>query len=56
MFIGGSRDTVGANLNLLDLILLAFEHGRAAQKIKYFDELFPSHIAVNSRKTVFASA
>ena len=37
-------DTVGVNPDLLDPILLTLKDGRAAQKAKYFGELFPAQL------------
>ena len=35
-------EAVGVNAKLLDPVLLTFDHGRLAQKVKYGGELFPA--------------
>ncbi|MBF2067545.1 MAG: hypothetical protein IGS39_24475 [Calothrix sp. C42_A2020_038] len=41
----GCWDITGVNSRLLDPILLNFENGQAAQKIKYLGELFPAQMS-----------
>lgn len=38
---------------LLDPVLLDFSQGRAAQKNKYFGELFPAHIFIGNNQPTF---
>lgn len=47
----GCWDPVGVDPTKLDPVLLRFENRRAAQKTKYFGELFPSSWIADSKKT-----
>ncbi len=46
-------DITGVNPNLLDPVLLKFDKGRFAQKIKYFGEFFPAQVTESSTGVVF---
>jgi hypothetical protein len=47
----GCWDPAGVDPTKLDPVLLRFENRRAAQKAKYFGELFPSTAIADSKKT-----
>lgn len=46
-------DPTGVNLALLDPVLLTFQNNRAAQKAKYYGELFPSTIPADAAGKIF---
>lgn len=46
-------DIDGVDPALLDPILLTFDHGRAAQKVKYLGELFPAQFGEGGSGTTF---
>lgn len=46
-------DPTGVNPAFLDPVLLTFENNRAAQKVKYHGELFPSTIPADPAGTIF---
>lgn len=46
-------DPTGVNPAFLDPVLLTFENNRAAQKLKYHGELFPSTVPADRAGTIF---
>jgi hypothetical protein len=49
----GCWDTESVDLDALDPVLLTFDQGRAAQKAKYFGELFPARLTEGGSGATF---
>lgn len=45
---GACWDHVGVEVTRLDPILLVFDNGRAAQRVKFGGELFPAHAVADA--------